>query len=78
MSMGMNAFFMIQAIAMMAFYLVGGVLLIILMIKGIQALSTYTKKAKLEMMQLEKDSCIQVVPEVHTAPVANEEPTEDK
>lgn len=77
MAMGMNIFFMIQAIFMMAFYLVAGVVVIILMIKGIQALNVYMKKAKLEIQALQSKESTQVAPPVYTSAV-KEETTEDK
>ncbi|MGL4798218.1 MAG: hypothetical protein ACRCWY_02290 [Cellulosilyticaceae bacterium] len=45
--------FQIQMLVMLGIYLVGGVSLIVLMIRGIQALGLYKKKVQLEIQKLQ-------------------------
>ncbi|MGL5675235.1 MAG: hypothetical protein ACRDDX_02365 [Cellulosilyticaceae bacterium] len=51
----MEIMFQIQMLVMLGIYLVGGISLIVLMIRGIQALGLYKKKAKLEIQKLQME-----------------------
>lgn len=77
----MNALMMIQFFVMIGFYLVAGILLIVLMVKGINALSAYTKKTNMEIEKLQQDKCVESKSccegKAKTEEVVTEEATEE-